>query len=166
MKKNEEFLEFNKRLTKKRKGEAGSSPRAFNPKIGTGNNRCLLQLYKKFASKRPRKMMNSESDFYLSPRTKVNFSTNVWYVATPMGKNSLQKSVSNMAKDCGFVGKYTNHSLRKTTCQDLLSEGVASTEICQLTGHNSVNSLNNYAVADVQQKKHTSDFLIKVKKNI
>ena len=39
----------------------------------------------------------------------------VWYLNVPMGHNTLAKIISEMMKEAGFQGHYTNHSLRVTS---------------------------------------------------
>lgn len=155
-----EFLEFSERLTKTRTGAIGSNPRAFHPKIfANETDKCPVNFYKHYASKRPESMCHPDSPFYLSVKTKMALSDKVWYACTPMGKNSLGKIMSNMAKEAGLNSKITNHSLRKKTCQDLLAQDVPDNLICQLTGHKNVNSLRNYSVATLNQQKAMSKIL-------
>lgn len=59
----------------------------------------------------------------------------------------------------GLVGNYTNHSVGKTCITNLLHAGVPPTVICQLSGHNNVNSINNYSVASVKQQQTMSAIL-------
>lgn len=43
------------------------------------------------------------------------FKGKVWYSKVPMGHNTLGKIISEMMKEAGFEGHYTNHSLRVTS---------------------------------------------------
>lgn len=158
--KNMEYLQFSERLTKTRTGALGSKPRPFHPKIFANNtDRCPVKFYKFYKTKRPESMCQTNSPFYLTVKPRVSIRDNIWYAASPMGKNSLGKIMPEMAKAAGIEGKITNHSLRKRTCQTLLDEGINATVVCQLTGHKDVNSLNNYSVANRDMQKKMSDIL-------
>ena len=65
--------------------------------------------------------------------------------------------VPEMARNAGIKDKLTNHSLRRMTCQNLLSSGISPTVVIQLTGHKNVNSLQNYVVADDKQQQNMSN---------
>ena len=69
-----------------------------------------------------------------------------------------------MARNAGIKAKLTNHSLRRMTCQNLLSSGISPTVVIQLTGHKNVNSLQNYIVADEKQQQTMSNVLTMGKK--
>ena len=56
-----------------------------------------------------------------------------------------------MAQSAGLKGKFTNHSVRKTSCTNLLQAGVPPTLIQQISGHKNVSSLSNYATASREQ---------------
>ena len=81
-----------------------------------------------------------------------------------MGKNKIQDIVPEMARNAGIKAKLTNHSLRRMTCQNLLSLGISPTVVIQLTGHKNVNSLQNYIVADDKQQQTMSNVLTLGKK--
>ena len=66
------------------------------------------------------------------------------------GKTKIQNIVPEMARNAGIKAKLTNHSLRRMTCQNLMSSGISPTVVIQLTWHKNVNSLQNYIVADDQ----------------
>lgn len=164
-----EFLQFTERKSKTRTGESGIKPRSFQPKLfETGTDRCPIKMYREFAKHRPQTMNEPDSPFYLSVKTKYDVKDTIWYAAQAMGKNTLGKMMSNMADGAGLEGKITNHSLRRKTCQNLMSHGVAPMMICQLTGHRNVNSLSNYTVANLSEQRKMSDILTGVdeKKNV
>lgn len=153
-------MEFKERLTKTRTGETGSTHRHLQPKIfADGSARCPIEMYKKYRARRPIEMCETESPFYLSAKTKFRAKDQVWYAKQAMGKNTLGALMKMMAKNSGIPGKITNHSLRKTTCQTLLSKGVHATIVCQLTGHKTVNSLSNYTTANMKQQEEMSSLI-------
>lgn len=53
-------------------------------------------------------------------------------------------------------GKHTNHSGRKTTIKCLRLDGIESSDIIQLTGLKTIQSVNNYSNVSVKKKKKTS----------
>ena len=158
-----EFLEFNERLTKTRKGNSEGGSRAFAPKVfAMGGDRCPIFFYKIYHAHRPQAMNHDEAPFYLTPKGDPLCSKNVqgiWYAAMAMGVNSITKIAPTMAKNLGITAKITNHSLRKTLCQILYSAHVDPTVIIQLSGHKNVNSVLNYATADMEQQQDMSEIL-------
>jgi hypothetical protein len=157
---NTSYIEFTERETKTRTGNSAHI-RSFVPKIFPSDNpqRCPIVAYRKFASKRPDCMSYPDSPFYLAVNYKpANDST--WYKSQAMGVERLQTAMSKMAESCGLKGRYTNHSVRKTTCTQLLHAGVAPNNIIQLTGHKNVQSLANYAVASKKQQRDMNDILL------
>lgn len=70
-----------------------------------------------------------------------------------------------MVKSVRIESKITNHSLRRKTCQMLLSNDVPPNLICQLTGHKRVENLNSYVIADLSQQHKMSNLLTEGKKD-
>jgi hypothetical protein len=162
---NGEFLEYNERATKTRCGNSGHI-RSFKPKIfATGGDKCPISAYKSFKKNRPESMNHAESPFYLAINYNPSKTTNKWFKALPMGKERLQKTMSRMACNAGLSGHYTNHSVRKTMCTQLLHAGVPPTTIIQLSGHKNVQSLNNYATASKDQQRNMSNILVGKKRS-
>ncbi len=48
----------------------------------------------------------------------------VWYTNKPVGVNTLKKVVSDMMKEAGIEGRFTNHSLRATTATRMYDKGI------------------------------------------
>ena len=158
-------MKDNPRTTKTRQGDAPISDhstsnrkkahlRPYAPKIfpnPRNPERCPVELYKLFASHRPDNMCHPESPFYLGIRQ--NISSNVWYRSQPMGTDTLGSIIKNMTKAAGLQGKFSNHSVRRTMCTDLLNSGVHPHFVAQLSGHKSTDSLLNYHVASLAQQK-------------
>lgn len=67
--------------------------------------------------------------------------------------------MAKMAASAGLVGHFTNHSIRKTMCTQLLHAGVPPPTIAQLSGHKNVQSLNQYAVASKDQQQSMCQIL-------
>ena len=132
--------------------------------FAVGGDRCPINLYKQYESHRPATMKGKDSPFYLGIKIHRSTYDPLWYVSQPMGKNKIQDIVPEMARNAGIKAKLTNHSLRRMTCQNLLSLGISPTVVIQLTGHKNVNSLQNYIVADDKQQQTMSYVLTMGKK--
>ena len=78
-----EFLEFNERLTKTRKGNSEGGSRAFAPKVfAMGGDKCPFFFCKIYRAHRPQAMNHDEAPFYLTPKRDPLCSKNVqgiWY---------------------------------------------------------------------------------------
>ena len=161
-----EYLEFSERETKTRWGQAGGPTRPFNPKIFAtpdAIDSCPIETYRQFANRRPPAMNTPDSPFYLS----INYtpSTEVWFKNNPMGQNKLANVVKTMCSKAGIAGKKTNHSMRKTAITNLLHAGIPPTQVQQLSGHANVQSINNYAVASLEQQNEMSNILCNANKD-
>ena len=159
---NGEYLEFNERETKTRTGNS-THLRAFQPKIFSNDlqpSRCPVAAYKLYKIQRPTTMLSPDAPFFLGVnRNRKPDSDSLWFKAQPMGADKLSSIMSRMAKCAGLPGRVTNHSVRKSMCQQLLPAGVAPTTIMQLSGHQNVQSVNNYAVASRDQQRAMCNIL-------
>ena len=144
------YLEWNERLTKTRAGNS-SHQRAFPPKIFRNKKfpeRCPIALYDLYSERR-----NPNCDDFLqgvnynrpSPQSK-------WFMPQPMGINRIGQIMSRIARRAGLVGKYTNHSIRRSMCTQLFKKGMDSELIRQLSGHKTVQGLAPYTMASVDQQ--------------
>lgn len=153
------YLMFEERITKTRNG-VNTHQRAFSPKIFEADNadRCPVAAYQLFETKRPLSMMHPDAPFFLS----ISYQPAPhcpWYKPQPMGVDRLTQIMRRMADKAGLVGKFTNHSVRRTMCSNLIHAGIHPTVVAQLSGHKNVASLNSYACASVQQQKQMSALL-------
>lgn len=157
-----EYLEFNERLTKTRDGASTSGSRAFSPKAfenKENKDRCPVAAYKLFAARRPEAMMKPDSPFFLTinHRWSPDSATEKqWYANMQMGKNLLSSMLKTACERAGIQGKRTNHSARKSCVKRALDAGCPREYVAQLTGHKSVSSLENYAVADINVQRALS----------
>ena len=157
------FLEFRERVTKTRTGVKNDArairPRAYandlNPK------RCPVMLYRAYASHRPLPMMDDDAPFYLAVNNMNTDPNNPrkWYKCSALGPNTIGTFVKVMAKEAGLTAKYTNHSIRKTACTNLLRAGFAPTHIQQISGHKDVKSLTSYAKVSNDQVREMNRVL-------
>ncbi len=137
---------------KSKTNQGGISSKNFIPKhvkvYGNSNfNRDLVRLYTKYVGLLPAGGKCSALYKY----SLVKRRPNVWYTDKPVGVNSLKKVVSDMMKDAGIEGRFTNHSLRATTATRMYDKGIDEQLIKEVTGHKS---------DAVQIYKHTSETLM------
>lgn len=150
-----EYLEYQECITKTNQGGIKHrkverhSARAY---AQPGNDRCPLSLVSKYISLCP--MENLRSSFYLKPLQKPK--ADQWYGKQPVGHNMLSAMVSNMMKDAGITGNFTNHSLRVTTVTRLFQNNVDTKLITKQTGHRS-DAVERYKrISDVQRMEVSS----------
>ena len=64
--------------------------------------------------------------FYLRPKAKVpSLHGELWFEASPVGKNKLGGMMKEMSIEAGFEELKTNHSLRATGATTLFNAGLA-----------------------------------------
>lgn len=97
--------------------------------------------------------------FFLTVRQlKRNYSSfDQWYLPAPMGKNYLRNIVPTIAEKAGIEGHITNHTVRKTSCANNMHADMAPERVQQFSGHKRAETLNNYAIASVEQQKEMSN---------
>lgn len=77
----------------------------------------------------------------------------MWYDDAPVGIHTLQTVISRLCKDAGFVGYFTNHSLRATAATRLYAAGVDEQLITEKTGHRSAAVRTYKRTSDAQQEE-------------
>ena len=156
------YLEWNERLTKTRTG-TGRHYRAFVPKIfaNVGNpKRCLVEAFKLFQQKRPKETLAPNWKFFLQIKHSASSSSPIWFKCQPLGVHSLESIMKKMANNIGMTGRYTNHSARSSSINQLIHAGVAPQLVAQASGHKDVSSVMSYAVANREQQIGMSDILL------
>lgn len=88
--------------------------------------------------------------------TKTAPKGSVWYDSVPVGIHTLQQTVTKMCKKTGFVGYYTNHSLRASAATCLYAAGVDDQLIAEKTGHRS-SAIRAYKHTSEEQQQSVSD---------
>ena len=116
--------------------------------------RCLVHIYKKYLEHRPK---IEEPALYLTPLKKPKDA--VWYTKTPIGHNTLAKTVARVCQAGGVPGFKTNHSLRVTTATCLFQRGVDEQLIMACTGYRSIEGVRTYKRISEQQVKDVSTVL-------
>ena len=101
--------------------------------------------------------MSSRPTLYLTPLSRPRGG--VWYSKTPLGHNLLGKVVTDMMKEAGYDGHYTNHSLRASLATRLYDAEVDEQLIMSRTSHSSTEGVRAYKRASTKLKQVTSDVL-------
>ena len=83
----------------------------------------------------------------------------MWYTKTPVGHNTLGRTVSRLCKTSGIPGFKTNHSLRVTAATRLFHSGVDEQFIMSRTGHRSLEGVRAYKRVSDDQKEQVSTVL-------
>ena len=119
------------------------------------STRCFIRLFKLYNSKCP--VGRPPGALYLTPLSRPRGG--VWYSKTPLGHNLLGKVVTDMMKEAGYDGHYTNHSLRASLATRLYDAEVDEQLIMSRTGHSSTEGVRAYKRASTKLKQVTSDVL-------
>lgn len=125
---------------------------------GSGKANCPLHSLKIYLHKLHPKC----KDLFQKPKTSNYTENGIWYSNSPLGKNTIGKLMSVISrKAClGFI--YTNHCIRATAITTLRDAGVAPTDIINVTGHRSVQSIQHYSKPSGQLRKMMSNTLSRV----
>ena len=156
------YVKFStERQTKTRTGENPKNVRESKPKMFENvknPERCPVTSYLAYKQQRPPEMMKDDSPFYLAINTEGPKVGKKWFKASPLGVNSLRSMVKNMtaASQLHSDKKLVNHSTRKHLVQKLVDNNIPPNEIVQITGHENINSLNNYSALSEQRQQHIS----------
>ena len=161
-----QWLEYNERQTKTRTGENPRDVRKVKPKMWAtpeNPNKCPVEIYKLHQAKRPDAYNSPDDPFYVSPVTKEKNpgSNDKWFKCQAVGINKIGSLMKNMAVHIpSSTGKrLTNHSARKHLVQKLTNSNVPPTHIMQITGHNNLQSVNNYSTISETQHQQISAIL-------
>lgn len=162
----QQYLTLKKeRQTKTRQGNDPSNTKKIKTKAWakSDKNRCPVNAFRIYCSKRPEKMKKVDSEFYLTVNhISERQDYHAWFKETPMGINYIYGLTKKMISQCpSIVGgrKLTNHSARKHLIQKLQDKGVENPQIMQISGHKNVTSINSYSRLNEHQQKSISDVL-------
>lgn len=154
-----EFVQFTEGPTKTRQGGLNSRKRDFQPRMFTvGGERCPVAIFKQFVERRPPNMKFS-GPFYLSIKRNRRSNDNTWFKCQPMGVNSISDMMKTIVAGTSLEEsekRFTNHSARKTTVSKLKKANVERSDIVKVTGHRSVQSLDDYDEADEDDQRRLS----------
>ena len=159
-----EFVQFTEGPTKTRQGGLRSKNRDFQPRMfSVGGERCPVALFKHFVERRPLNMQWS-GPFYLSIKTNRRLNDNIWLKTQPMGVNTISSMMKTSVAGTSLEEshkKFKNHSARKTTVSKLKKANVERSDIVKVTGHRSVQSLDDYDKADEEEQRRLSSAISK-----
>ena len=79
-----------------------------------------------------------------------------WYTNTPLGHNTLSKTVARVCKSAGIIGFKTIHSLQVTAATRLYQSGVEEQLIMEKTGHGSLEGVRSYKRISDEQRESLS----------
>ena len=123
-------------------------------------------VYKLYAQKRPEKMNEDDSRFYLAVNNNLkaeSLQTKEWFKVGPVGINKLNGLMKTMAQKAGINNeRLRNHSGRKTMIQTLSENDIPPTHIAQLSGHKNLKSIENYSKVSTKQQMKMSQVLSSV----
>ena len=105
-----EHLEFNERQTKTRTGSDCRDIRAMPPKMFAtdGSEKDPIVVYKRYTQRRPEKMNEDDSPFYLAVNNDLKaelLQTKEWFKVGPVGINKLSSIMKTMAQKAGINNK-------------------------------------------------------------
>lgn len=97
-----------------------------------------------------------DNAFYLRPLGK--YSINCWFSNVVVGINTLGSVVAKLCSSAGFVGYFTNHSLRATAATRLFAANVDEQLIKLKTGHSS-DAVRSYKRVNEKQLSNMTDVI-------
>ena len=151
-------MQFTEGPTKTRQGGLQSKNKDFQPRIfSVGGERFPVAFFKQFVERRPLNMRWS-GPFYLSVKANRRLNDNIWFKTQPMGVNTI----SNMMKTTvAGTSLEESHSAGKTTASKLKKPNVGRSDIVKVTGHRSVQSLDDFDEADEEEQRRLSSAIFK-----
>lgn len=120
-----------------------------------GSNRCPVSTFLAF-----KEVLNPDVEcMWQRPKPVAPVDGSPWFVKSPLGVNTLGNKMKVIAEKAGCSHKYTNHSLRATTCTLLDEAGFPNRHIMSVTGHRSESSLKHYSRTSDKKKQLMSNAL-------
>ena len=155
---NNEYVTFSEGVTKTRQGGTRQKQRNVVPKMfATGGERCPIQLYREFISRRPEELKTS-GPFYLGYIDSP--ATDVWYKRSRLGVNSLDNIMKTMTSKTPSLAarnkRFTNHSALGTVINKMKKAKIPRTEIIGITGHTRTEGLDPYISGDEDEQRELS----------
>ena len=164
----DEHLHWNETVSKTRKGKG--PPRVFCPNMWLleDKERCPVLMYKRIRDKRSEEQKQPNHHFFLTPHRNAT-----WDMEFPwkhgkkpnMSDGAIGNIMVEVKKTAGLTGAITAHTVRKTYMTNLLRAGVPANLIIQYSGHKSLDSINSYSVASVDQQKEMYEIAVNRKRS-
>ena len=132
-----------------------------------GSKKDPIVIYKLYAQKRPEKMNEDGSPFYLAVNNNLkaeSLQTKEWFKVGPVyGINKLNSLRKTMAQKAGINNeRLRNHTGRKAMIQTLSENDIPPIHIAQLSGHKNLKSIENYSKVSTKQQMKMSQVLSSV----
>ncbi len=124
----------------------------------TTQNCDIVRLFLKYTALLPTD--GKCSALYKYPLAPKKLRASTWYTDKPVGMNSLKKIMSNLAKEAGLVGHYSNHSLCASAATCMYQSGVDEQMIKEITGHKG-NSVWLYKRMSEELLRYASATIVK-----
>ena len=120
-----------------------------------GSPLCPVEAYNKYLSV----LHPGISDLWQRPNHHWKGPGCFWFCKSPMGHKMLSTMLKRMSEDAELSKTYTNHCLRVTASKGLSDAGNERSDICIVTGHASVSSLDPYInmPSDAKKRKLSSN---------
>ena len=131
------YLELQERQTKTRTGTNISDIREITPKMYASpedQERCPVEMYKLYASKRPVDFCQPDHPFYIACRTSSqNIDHENWCMKMTLGEKTIGGLLKAMAADGGLDKnkRLTNHSTRNTWCRSYATQSLPRQTSCK-----------------------------------
>ena len=110
---------------------------------------CPIKSLEKYLSK-----LNPQcTSFFQRPKSKMFHTDAVWYDNVPVGKNTLATKMRTLSQSVGCSQIYTNHCVRATAITTLSRAGIKDRDICSVSGHRRVESLDAYRAKPTTEKR-------------
>ncbi len=135
----QKYLEYTEDLVSKT-NQGGLTSRKLTPKtvkaFGNPNpQRDIVRLYQKYVSLLPPDRKSDALYKYATSESKCGPCQ--WYCDKPLGINAISKCVSNLMRQAGKSGNFTNHSLHVTAATRMFEGGVEEQLVKEKTGYKS-----------------------------
>ena len=120
-----------------------------------GSPLCPVEAYNKYLS-----VLHPEiCELWQKPNHHWKGPECFWYCRAPMGRKMLDTMLKRMSEEAQLSKLYTNHCLRATASKGLSDAGNERSDICVVTGHASVSSLDPYInrPSDAKKRKLSSN---------
>lgn len=69
-------------------------------------------------------------------------NSDIWYIACPVGHNTMEKFMDNLSSLCQLSDHYANHCIRVTGATNLTRNNYTAKQVMSITGHKSIASLS------------------------
>ena len=87
----------------------------------------------------------------------------MWFKCPSLGAYSLESIMKKKAHNIGMIGRYTIHSARSSSINQLIHAGVAPQMVAKASGHTDFCPIMSYAQANREQQIEMSDILLRSK---